>query len=163
MEKSVEKRIRALFSKQSIPPLEIIIPILQKTGRGEQELTAQVYNTYVNVAQGMREIMGYKDNSMKTLAKVWEMAVGFEGGRILPIELTESKFSFSMADCPMLHVGKDVSFEVKSKFCDLVCTGGSRGLMDSVLAPSSGTCSWNKALIKGEGKCTVVFEVVRAV
>jgi hypothetical protein len=162
MEKSIETQIRALFAKLSIPPLDIIIPILQKTGRGEKELTAQVYETYVNLAKRMREIMGYSDNSMKTLAKVWEMAISFEGGRFVPHELTESKFSFSMSDCPMLHVGKDISFEVKSKFCDLICTAGSRGLMDTVLAPSSGRCNWNKALIKGEGKCTVVFEVVGA-
>jgi len=162
MEKSVETQIRALFSKHSIPPLDVIIPILQKTGRGEEELTAQVYDAYVNVAKGMREIMGYRDNNMKTLAKVWEIAISFEGGRFMPLELTESKFSFSMSDCPMLHVGKDVRYEVKSKFCDLICTGGSRGLMDTVLAPSTGMCTWNKALIKGEGKCTVVFEVVRA-
>jgi hypothetical protein len=161
MEESVEKQLKALFSRCSIPPLNVIIPILQKTGRGEQELTAHVYDAYVNIAKGLREIMAYNDNDMKTLAKVWEMAIGFEGSRFMPIELSESRFSFSISDCPMLHVGKDIRFEVKSKFCDLVCTGGSRGLMDTVLAPSKGACTWNKALIKGEGKCTVVFEIVR--
>ncbi len=162
MKESAEKQLRDLFSKHSIPPLEVIIPILQKTGHGERELTAQVYETYVNLAKGMKEILGYKDNSMKTLAKIWEMAISLEGGKFVPLELTESRFSFSMSDCPMLHVGKEVSFEVKSKFCDLICTGGSKALMDTVLAPSLGTCTWNKALVKGKGKCTVRFEVVKA-
>ena len=163
MEGSVEKKLRDLFSRYSTPPLDVIIPMLHKAGRGEQELTAQVYDAYVNIAKGMREILAYKDNDMKALAKVWEMVVSFEGRGFMPIELSECKFSFSISDCPMLHVGKDVSFEVKSKFCDLVCSGGSRGLMDTILAPSTGVCTWNKALIKGERKCTVVFEVVRSV
>jgi len=147
MKGSTEKQIRALFSKHSVPPLEVIIPILQKTGRGEQELKALVYTAYVNVANGLREIMELKDNNMTTLAKVWEITSSFEGAKCEPIELTEYTFSFSISDCPMLHVGKDISFEVRSKFCDLVCTGGSTALMDTVLASNKGTCTWDKALI----------------
>ena len=162
MKKTAEKQIRALFAEHSIPPMEVIIPILEKTGRGEQELTAQLYNTYTDLAMGIREILELKDNNMKTLAKVWEIVLGFEGSKFEPIELTESKWSFSIPDCPMLHVGKDVSLNVKSKFCDLICTAGSRALMDTVLSPHKGNCTWNKALIRGAGKCTVVFELVRA-
>ncbi len=68
MKKTVEKQLRDLFSKHSIPPPEVIFPILQKTGHGGRELTAQVYDTYVKIAKGMTEILGYKDHSMKTLA-----------------------------------------------------------------------------------------------
>jgi hypothetical protein len=162
MKKSAEKQIKGLFTKYSIPPLEVIIPVLQEAKRGEQELTNQVYNAYVNIAKGMRKIMGLKQNDMKTLAKIWEIAISFEGAKFQPVELTESKFSFSITDCPMLHVGKDISLEVKSKFCDLVCTGGSRALMDTILAPRKAVCAWNKKLIRGAGRCTVVFEFANA-
>jgi len=161
VKKSAEKQIRALFAEHSIPPMEVIIPILEKTGRGEQELTAQIYNTYSSLIKGLKEILGLKDKNMKTVAKVWEAVLGFEGSKFEPIELTESRFSFSIPDCPMLHVGKDVSLNVKGKFCDLICTAGSRALMDTVLSPHKGSCTWNKALIRGAGKCTVVFELVK--
>jgi len=162
VKKTAEKQIRALFVEHSIPPLEVIIPILEKTGRGEQELTTQLYNTYTDLAKGMREILGLKDKNMKTLAKVWEIVLGFEGSKFEPVELTESRFSFSIPDCPMLHVGKDVGLNVKGKFCDLICTAGSRALMDTVLSPHKGNCTWDKALIRGAGKCTVIFEFVNA-
>jgi hypothetical protein len=140
----------------------VIIPILEKTGRGEQELTAQIYDTYSSLIRGLKEILGLKEKNMKTVAKVWQIVLGFEGAKFEPIELTESRFSFSIPDCPMLHVGKDVSLNVKSKFCDLICTAGSKALMDTVLSPHKGNCTWNKALIRGAGKCTVVFELVKA-
>ena len=162
LKKTAEKQIKDLLMKHSTPPLEVIIPILEKAGRGEQELTTQLYNTYVDLAKGIREILRLENNNMKTLAKVWEIVLGFEGSKFEPIELTESRWSFSIPDCPMLHVGKDVSLNVKSKFCDLICTAGSRALMDTVLSPHKGNCTWNKALIRGAGKCTVVFELVRA-
>jgi len=162
MKKTAEKQIRMLIAEHSIPPLEVIIPILEKTGRGEQELTAQLYNTYSGLTKGIREILGLKEKNMKTLAKVWEIVLGFEGSKFEPVELTESRFSFSIPDCPMLHVGKGVNLNVKSKFCDLICTAGSRALMDTVLSPHKGNCTWNKALIRGAGKCTVVFELVKA-
>lgn len=161
VKKTTEEQIKDLFAKHSLLPLEVIIPILEKTGRGEQELTAQVYDTNTSLIKGIKEILGLKDNDMKTLAKVWEIILSFERTKFQPIELTESRFSFSIPDCPMIHVGKDVSFDVKSKFCDLICTAGSKALMDTVLSPNRGTCTWNKALIKGKGKCTVVFELVK--
>jgi len=161
VEKTAEKQIKDLLTKHSIPPLEVIIPILEKAGRGEHELMAQIYETYTSLANSTREILGLKDKNMKTLAKVWEILISFEGARIQPVELTESRYSFSMTDCPMMHVGRDVSLNVKSKFCDLICTGGSKALIDAVLGPHRGTCTWNKALIKGAGKCTLVFELVK--
>lgn len=135
MKKTVEEQIKVLFEKHSIPPLEVIIPIFEKTGRGEQELTAQIYDTYTSLAKGIKEILGLKDKNMKALAKVLEVTLGSEGQKFEPIELSESRFSFSVTDCPMLHVGKDVRSNVKSKFCDLCCTGGSKAIMDAVLSP----------------------------
>jgi len=76
--------------------------------------------------------------------------------------LSESRYALSIPDCPMIHVGKDVSFNVKSKFCDLICTSGSRAFMDTLLSPNRGTCTWDKALIKGAGKCTIAFELVKS-
>jgi len=162
MKKSAEERIKRLFAQHPYPPLEVIIPILQKAGRGEQELEAQIYEIYCNLAKGIIEIMGLKGSDMKTLARVWEVAISPEGMKMQPFELSESKFSFSITDCPMIHVGKTVSSNVKSKFCDIVCTAGSRALMDTVIAPRKGTCAWSKTLIKGTGKCTVTFELVKA-
>jgi len=161
VKKTVEERIRALFAEHSIPPMEVVIPILEKTGRGEQELTAQVYNTYTSLAEGIKEILKLKDKNMKTLAKVYEMVYGISGEKFEPLELTDSKFSSHLSDCPLLYVGKDVSLGVKSKFCDLICTAGSKALMDTVLSPHKGNCTWDKALIRGAGKCTVVFELVK--
>jgi len=161
VKKTAEEQIKVLFAKHSLPPLEVIIPILEKTGRGEQELTAQVYTTYSSLIKGIKEILGFKDNDMKTVAKVWEIVLGFDRTKFQPIELTESRFSFSVPDCPMIHVGKGVSFDVKGKFCDLICTAGSKALMDTILSPNQSTCTWNKALIKGANKCTVTFELVK--
>lgn len=153
--------MRALFAKHSVPPLEVIIPILEKAGRGEQELTAQIYNTYTTVAMGIRQSLQLKGKDMKTLARLWEFLAGFEGQKFEPIDLADSRFSLTISDCPMLHVGKDVSSDVKSKFCDVVCTGGSKALMDNVLGPHRGTCTWDKALVRGAAKCTLVFESVK--
>ena len=144
------------------PPVEVIIPILEKAGRGERELEAQIYETYCDLAKGIKEVMGLDRSDMKTLARVWEVATAAEGMKLQPIELSESKLSFSITDCPMIHVGKNVSTNVKSKFCDIVCTAGSRALMDTVLAPHKGACAWSKTLIKGTGKCAVTFELVKA-
>jgi hypothetical protein len=162
LKKTAEKQIKDLLTKHPTPPLEVIIPILEKAGRGEQELTAQIYDTYVSLTRGTREILGLRDRNMRTLAKLWEILTSLEGIKIQPIELTESRYSFSISDCPMLHVGKDVSLNVKSKFCDLICNGGSKALMDTVLGSGIGTCTWNKALIKGAGKCTLAFELVKS-
>jgi len=92
---------------------------------------------------------------------VWEILTIFGGEKIQPIELSESKFSFSTTDCPMVQVTKDINSNVKGKYCDLLCTAGSKALMDTLLSPCKGSCTWNKAMIKGVGKCTVVFELVK--
>jgi len=162
VKKRAEERIRDLFARHSFPPVEVIIPILEKAGRGEQELTAQIYETYCSLAKGIKEILRMDGNDMKTLARMWEIITPFEGMRIQPIELSESRYSFSITDCPMIHTGKDVSLNVKDKFCDLICTAGSKALMDTVLDPRKGICTWSKTLIKGIGKCTVTFELVKA-
>jgi hypothetical protein len=161
VKKTAENRIKDLFSKHSYPPVEVIIPILEKSGRGEQELAKQLYDTYVNLAMGIKEILGLKDKNMKTLVKVWGTITSFEGIKIQPVEMDDSRFSFSLADCPMLHVGKDIRLNVKSKFCDLICTGAAKALLNTVLSPHRGTLTWDKALIKGVGKCTITFESMK--
>jgi len=161
VKKTVEERIRALFAEHSIPPMEVIIPILEKTGRGEKELTAQIYDTFTSVAKGIKEILKLKDKNMETLARVCETVFIVSGEKFEPIELTDSRFSLNMLDCPLLHVGKDISFNVRSRFCDLMCTTGSKALMDTVLGSHKCNCTWDKALIKGTGKCTAVFELVK--
>ena len=160
MKKTAEERIKVLFAKQSFPPLEVIIPILEKAGRGEQELTAQVYDIESTLARGIKEILGLKGKDMKTLAKVVEIAFSLLGTKYEPIELSESRFIFSISDCPMLHVGKNVSLNVKSKFCDLICAAGAKAYMDTVLGQIRSRCFWDKSLIKGTGKCRVGFELV---
>jgi hypothetical protein len=161
MKKTVEKRLKTLFAEHNVPPLEVIIPILEKTGRGEQELTTQLYDTYANLAEELMKILGLKAKDMKTLAKIWEIALSFEKQPFEPIELTASRFSFNIPDCPMVHVGKDVGPKVRSKFCDLICGAGAKALMDTVLGSGRGVCSWNKALIQGTGKCMVAFELAK--
>jgi len=160
LKRTAEEQMKVLLSKHSLPPLEVIIPILEKAGRGEQELAAQIYDMYASIAKGIREILGLKEKNMKTLAKVFEVLLSFEGVKFQPIELSEPRFSLSISNCPMLHVGKTINLNVKSKFCDAICTGGSKALMDTILGSSRCTCAWNKALIKGAGKCTLVFELV---
>jgi len=158
LKKTAEEQLRDLFARHSPPPLEVIIPILEQTGRGEQELVAQFYDTYTSLVERIQEILGLKDKNMKTLAKVGEIVLSFEGRKFQPIGLTEARFSVSLSDCPMCHVGKDVSLNVKGKFCDLICTGMAKAMMDTVLGPQRGTCTWEKALIRGARKCTLVFE-----
>jgi len=160
LKKTAEKQIRNLLKKHQYPPLQVIIPILEKSGRGEQELAAQISETDMIVIKGIKEILGLKDNNMKTLAKVLEIYLAFGGAEFQPVELTESKFAITISDCPMLHIGKDVSLNVKSKFCDLICANGAKVIIDNVLGPKRGVCTWNKALIKGAGKCTLAFELV---
>jgi len=161
VKKNVEEQLKALFAGHPVPPIEVIIPILEKAGRGEQELTAQFYDTELSLAKGIKEIWGLRDRNMKVLAKVLEVINSWEGQRFEPIALTESRLSISISDCSMLHVGKNVSSNVKSKFCDLICNGGSKALMDVVLGQDKATCSWDKALIKGARNCRLVFESVK--
>jgi hypothetical protein len=61
----------------------------------------------------------------------------------------------------MLHVGKDVSVNVKSKFCDLICTAGSKALNSAVLDQNIGTWAWDKSLIKGGRRCKLVIELMK--
>jgi len=160
LKKTAEKQIRDLLKKHSYPPLEVIIPILEKSGRGERELAAQVSEIDSSVINGIKEILRLKGNNMKSLAKVLEIYLAFAGAEFQPVELTESKFVLTMSDCPMLHVSKDVSLNVKSKFCDLICASGSKVMIDTLLGSNRGICTWNKALIKGAGKCTLAIELV---
>lgn len=160
MKETAEKRLKVLFAEHSVPPLEVIIPILERTGRGEQELKAQLYSTYASLASEIKKILGL-GNDMRALATVWEIVNSFEKQPFEPIELTESRFSFNVPDCPMVHVGKDVGTKVRCKFCDLVCAGGSKAMMDTVLGSGKGVCSWDRALVSGAGKCKLVFELVR--
>ena len=158
VKKSAEEQIKSLLARQSFPPLEVIIPILQKAGRGEQELTDQIYDMHVSITKGVKEILHLKDGEVKTAAKIFELICIYSGQKIEPIGLSQTRFSLSVSDCPMLHVGKDVNKDVKSKFCDLYCSAGSKAIFDTVLGPAC-TCSWDKKLIKGAGKCTVTFEL----
>lgn len=160
LKKSAEKQIRDLLRKHQYPPLEVIIPILEKSGRGEQELAAQVSETDLSVIKGIKEILGLKDNNMKTVAKVLEIYMAFGGVAFQPVESTESKVAISISDCPMVHVSKDVGLNVKSKFCDLICASAAKVISDVVLSPKKGITTWDKSLIKGTGKCTVAFELV---
>jgi hypothetical protein len=162
VKKSAEEQIKALLARQSFPPLEVIIPILEKAGRGEQELTNQMYDMESSITNGVREILNLKDRDMKTAAKIFELICDYSGQKIEPIELSHTRFSLSISDCPMLHVGKDVKINVKSKFCDLCCSTGARAIFGTVLGPevnARATCSWDKKLIRGAGKCTVTYEL----
>jgi hypothetical protein len=59
----------------------------------------------------------------------------------------------------MLHVGKDVSPEVKDKFCDLFCTVASQAMIDTVLGKGKVSCRWDKGLTKETGKCKLLWEI----
>lgn len=161
VKKTEEEKLKILFSKHTEPPLEVIIPILEKAGRGEQELTAQIYAVEVSLIKGMREILRWKENNVKTLAKIFGIMMGHYGQKFEPVELSESRFSIGISDCPMMHVGKDVSIDVKRKFCDLICSSSLRALKDT-FGQDSLTCSWDKSLLKGTSRCKVTFELVKA-
>jgi hypothetical protein len=161
VKKTSEERLKALFVQHPFPPLEVVIPVLEKSGRGEQELTSQLYDTYANLARGIMEILRLKPCDMKTLVRVFEVVTSFFGSKIESIETSESKFSISLPDCPMCHVGKNISSNVRSKYCDLVCECGSQALTDVVLGKGKAKCSWDKSLVKDGSKCTTVFEIVK--
>lgn len=158
LKKSVEEQIKTLLATHSFPPLEVVIPILEKAGRGEQELRDQMYDTQVLITNGVREILNLKGRDMKTLAQIFEIICDFYGQKIEPIELSQTRFSLRISDCPMLHVGKDVSIAVKSKFCDLCCSAGASATAGTVLDQEY-TCSWDKKLIRGAGYCTTTVEL----
>jgi hypothetical protein len=161
MKKTVEEQIKALFAKYSIPPIEVVIPILEKAGRGEQELTSYIYETYFKVAKETKGVLGLKEGNMKSLARLVGALWSFEGQKFEPVELYDSKLILGVPDCPMMHVGDKVSFDVKSRFCDVLCAAASKALMDAVCGKNKSRCEWNKSLIKGSGKCRVVFELVK--
>jgi hypothetical protein len=54
MTKGKEEQIKTLFAGHIFPPLEIVIPILEKAGRGEKELTRQIHDAYASLANGAR-------------------------------------------------------------------------------------------------------------
>jgi len=58
LKKTSEEQLRALFAKHSTPPLEVVIPILQTAGRGEQELVAQFYDSCTDLVKQITEILG---------------------------------------------------------------------------------------------------------
>lgn len=159
VKKTAEDRLRVLFAKHPFPPIDVVIPMLEKSGRGEKELLSQFYDTYVSLTKGIIDILNLKTRDMKTFGKVMEVAFNCEGQKFEPIELSDSKFSYAVPDCPMIHVGKDVSIEVKSKFCDLFCTAASQAMMNTVLGERKVTCKWDKSLIKGTGKCKLLYEI----
>lgn len=162
MGKSTEERLRALFAKHQFPSVDVVIHVLERSGRGEEELMSQFYETEVSLTKGIMQVMGLKTRDMKTLVKVMEVVFIWEGQKFEPIELSDSKFSYAVPDCPMLHVGKDISTEVKGKFCDLFCTAASQAMMDTVLGKGKGNCRWDKSLIKGTGKCRLLWEMTAA-
>jgi hypothetical protein len=162
MKKSTEERLRVLFARHPFPPIDVVIPLLEKSGRGEEELKAQFYETEASLTKGIMEILNLKTKDMKTFVKIMEVVFLWEGQKFEPIELTDSKFSYAVPDCPMLHVGKNVNSEVKSKFCDLFCTAASQAMMDTVLGKGKGSCKWDKSLVKGTGKCKLLWEIAES-
>jgi hypothetical protein len=80
--KTVEEQIKALFAKFSIPPIEVAIPILEKAGRGEQELASSIYETYYSVAKEAKEVLRLKERNMNSLAKLVGALWSFEGPKV---------------------------------------------------------------------------------
>lgn len=161
MKKTVEEQMKALITKCTYPPIEVVIPILEKTGRGESELAAQVHEIDLSLLSGMMKILNLKEKNMRAVSKMFGAILSSYGQKYEPVELSEDRFSLSVSDCPMLHVGKNVSTAVKSKFCDVLCSSTAKAMAELVLG-EEGRCSWDKALIKGGHKCTVAFELVKA-
>jgi len=161
VKKTVEEQMRALLAKYTYPPVEVVIPILEKTGRGEKELAAQLHETDMSVLSGIMKILNLKEKNMRTVSKMFGALLSSYGQKYQPIELSENRFCLSISDCPMLHVGKNVNTAVRSKFCDVLCSSTAKAMTQLVLG-EKGSCSWDKALIKGGRKCTVAFELVNA-
>jgi hypothetical protein len=158
VKKTAESNLRVLFSKHQFPPVDVAIAVLQKSGRGEQELASQLYDTYASLTKGIMQVMNFKTRDMKTLAKVMEITFSWEGQKFEPIELSDFKFSYAVPDCPMLHAGKNVSAGVKGKFCDLYCTSVSQAMTDTVLGKGKATCRWDKSLVISGKKCKLLWE-----
>jgi hypothetical protein len=158
--KTVEEKMNNLLSKYTYPPVEVVIPILEKAGRGEEELASQIHETDMSVLTGLMKTLNLKEKNMRTVAKMFGVLLSYYGQKYEPLELSENRFCLSVSDCPMLHVGKNVGTAVKSKFCDLLCSSAAKAMATLVLG-EAGSCSWDKALIKGGRKCTVAFELVK--
>ena len=73
MKKPAEEKLRVLFKKYPFPPVDVVIPLLEKSGRGEQELFSQFYETEANLTREILEILNLKTRDMKTLVKVMEV------------------------------------------------------------------------------------------
>ena len=160
MKKTVEEQMTALLTKYTYPPVEVVIPILQKAGRGEEALASQIHEIDMSVLSGTMKILNLKENNMRTVSKMFGVILSSYGQKYEPVELSETRFCLSISDCPMLHVGKNVDSAVKSKFCDVLCSSTAKAMAQLVLGKES-SCSWDKALIKGGRKCTVAFELVK--
>jgi len=160
VKKTVEEQMRTLLTKYTYPPVEVAIPILERAGRGEEELASQIHEMDMSVLSGIMKILNLKEKNMRTVSKMFGVLLSYYGQKYEPVELSENRFCLSISDCPMLHVGKNVSTEVKSKFCDVLCSSTAKAMAQLVLG-QEGSCSWDKALIKGGRKCTVAFELVK--
>jgi hypothetical protein len=160
VKKTVEEQMRILLTKHTYPPVEVAIPILERAGRGEEELANQVHEVDMSVLSGIMKILNLKEKNMRTVSKMFGVLLSYYGQKYEPVELSENCFRLSISDCPMLHVGKNVSTEVKGKFCDVLCSSTAKAMAQLVLG-QEGSCSWDKALIKGGRKCTVSFELVK--
>jgi len=160
VKKTVEGQMRTLLTKYTYPPVEVVIPILEKAGRGEEELSSQIREIDMSVLSGIMKILNLREKNMRTVSKIFGVLLSYYGQKYEPVELSENRFCLSISDCPMLHVGKNVSTEVKSKFCDVLCSSTAKVMAQLVLG-QEGSCSWDKALIKGGRKCTVAFELVK--
>jgi hypothetical protein len=158
--KTVEEQMRTLLTKYTYPPVEVVIPILERAGRGEEELAYQVHEVDMSVLSGIMKILNLKEKNMRTVSKMFGVLLSYYGQKYEPVELSENRFCLSVSDCPMLHVGKNVNTEVKGKFCDVLCSSTAKAMAQLVLG-QEGSCSWDKALIKGGRKCTVSFELVK--
>lgn len=158
VKKTVEEQMRTLLTKYTYPPVDVVIPILEKAGRGEKELAAQLHEIDMSVLSGLMKILNLKEKNMRTVSRMFGVLLSFYGQKYEPVELSENRFCLSISDCPMLHVGKNVNMLVKSKFCDVICSSTAEVMTQLVLG-QEGSASWDKALIKGGRKCTVAFEL----
>jgi len=161
VKKSAEEKMKTLLAKYTYPPVEVAIPILEKAGRGEEELASQIHEIDLSILSGLIKIFGLKEKNMKTVAKIFGVLLSYYGQKYEPLVLSENRFCLSVSDCPMLHVGKNVDMATRSKYCDLLCSSTAKALAKLVLGDAS-SCSWDKALIKGGRKCIVAFELVKS-
>jgi len=156
VKKTVEEQMKALLTKHAYPPPEVVIPILEKSGRGEKELAAQLNEIDVSLLSGVMKILNLKEKNMRTVSRVIGVIFSSYGQKYEPLELSDNRFRLSVSDCPMLHVGKNVSTTIKSKFCDVYCSSTAKAMAD-LLFGEEGSCRWDKALIAGSRKCTIEF------